>query len=667
MNKNTAKKRIEFLCKEIKRHNELYYNKAMPEIMDFEYDMLYKELEELEKKYPEYLLQDSPTQKVGATILENFKTIEHLSPMLSMDNTYSAQQLRDFDKRVKKNLCIDIVEYNVELKIDGVSINLVYDDGVFLYGTTRGDGQKGDDISYNLQTIKGIPLKLKEKVPGKIEIRGEAYISQDSFYKLNQQREKDELPLFANARNACAGSLKLLDPSQTEKRKIDLFVWGIGFSENKQFDAHSKALEFLKKNGFNVNPNSKVCKGIDKVIEYCDEWADKRRTLLFDTDGMVIKVDSIAYQKTLGATSKSPRWMIAYKFPAQRVLTKVKDVVFQVGRTGIITPVAIMEPVHVSGTTVSRATLHNFDEIKRLGVKIGDYVYIEKSGEIIPKIIEVNKDKRTGNEKEIKEPKECPVCSAEILKCEGEVALKCSSMKCSAQLTQRIIHFSSKGAMDIEGMGKAVCQQLVANGLVKDISDIYALEKKDLLKIEGFADKSAENLLKAIENSKQNELSRLIFGLGILHVGANSAWALSENFNSLKQLESVSEKDLEKISDIGSVMAQSIYDFFHDKQNLKVIDILEKKGVRITTPKIFKKESLLSGKSIVITGSLKKFTRSEIEKVVREKGGKPSSSVSKNTDILICGENAGSKLDKALELGVEVIKENDLKKIIGET
>ena len=665
MDKKKAKEHIELLRKEITRHNELYYVEAAAEISDKEYDQMYKELLQLEKEFPEYFMEDSPTQKVGGGIIEGFKTLEHLSPMLSMDNTYSHDDLKEFDKRVMKLLPGQKIQYNVELKIDGVSVNLVYEKGEFLYGTTRGDGQKGDDITHNLCTIKNIPKKTAINID-KLEIRGEAFIPKQDFIKVNNKREEKGIALFANARNACAGSLKLLDSNETKKRHINLMLWGLGFCEGLDLDTHQKALEFLESNKFHVNPNHKLCNSINEVIQFCDHWQDKRKDLNFDTDGMVIKVNSLEQQKILGATAKAPRWLIAYKFPAERALTVLSHVKFQVGRTGIITPVALMEPVLLSGSTVSRATLHNFDEIKRLDVKIGDHVVIEKSGEIIPKIIKVDKDKRTNNEKNIDIPEKCPSCSSQLHRDDDEVALRCDAMDCPAQLKNRIIHFASKDAMDIAGLGKAVCEQLVDKIIVKNILDIYNIKKEDLLELEGFADKSAENLIRSIEKSKNTDLYRLIFGMGILHVGVNAAWILANEFSSIDNIIDLSKEELLEVADVGLVMADSIHDFFNDEHNISIINGLKQKGIRMQEQVLKEGISELKGKSIVVTGSLEYFSRNDIEDIIRKKGAKASSSVSKNTDILVCGNNAGSKLDKARKFGILIIDEKKFKEMVGE-
>ena len=666
MQKKQAAKRIRELKKEIERHNRLYYVENRTEISDAEYDLLYKELEGLEKKFPEFKTPDSPTQKVGADIIDGFVSVKHLSPMLSMDNTYSHDEVREFDKRVKKGLGLKDIEYCVELKIDGVSVSLLYKNGSFVRAATRGDGLQGDDISNNIKTIKDIPMSFgkKRNTPKTIEVRGEAYIPKKWFEKLNQEKKRKGENLFANPRNACAGSLKLLDSGEAGKRHLDVFIWGIGYYEGAVFKTHSEVLEYLRGNGLNIIPHYRVCGSVEDVLEYCDMWQDKRSELGYVTDGMVVKVNSLKAQETLGRTSKAPRWIIAYKFPAERALTVLKEVNVQVGRTGAITPVAIMEPVHISGTTVSRATLHNFDEIERLDVRIGDHIYVEKSGEIIPKVISAVKEKRTGKEEKIHIPKACPSCGSPLHRDPEEVALRCDNVACPAQLKQKIIHFASKNAMDIKGMGVQVVDALVENKLIKEFSDIYKLKAEDLEKIDRFARKSAENLVSAIEKSKSKELNRLIFGLGIRHVGTHAAWILALRYSSLAKIKQESKESLMNLKEIGSVMAESVYDFFRTPKNIEVIEGLKKMGVK-TEEKINPVSTVLSGKIIVVTGTLKGYSRSQIETLIRQLGGSPSSSVSENTDFVLYGSEAGSKLDKAKALGVKMVDEKEFKKMIG--
>ncbi|MCM8818770.1 MAG: NAD-dependent DNA ligase LigA [Candidatus Omnitrophica bacterium] len=654
------KERIKELVDLLNYYNYMYYVENNPVISDYEYDKLYKELAELEEKYPEYKLPNSPTQKVGGQVLEGFRTIEHKIPMLSMDNTYSSEELIEFDKKIKRMGDVNEVDYVVELKYDGVAVSLHYEKGEFVLGVTRGDGFKGDDITENLKTIKTLPLKITYREP--IEVRGEVYMRKDDFEKLNKEREKNGDVLFANPRNATAGSLKLLDPKIVAQRNLQIFVYQ-GFIKNGP-ETHWEVLNFLKEIGFPVNPYRKLCKDIHKVIEYCNEWESKRFNLPYNIDGMVIKVNSILLQRTLGTTTKSPRWAVAYKFPAEQVTTVVKDVIIQVGRTGTLTPVAILEPVHVSGTTVSRATLHNFDEIKRLGIKIGDRVFIEKSGEIIPKVVKVIPEVRTGKEKNIPIPEFCPVCKSKVVKDKEEVAIRCPNIRCPAQVKERIIHFVGRDAMNIEGLGEKWVNILVDKGLLSDYGDIYYLKYDDLIKIERMGDKSVKNLLDSIERSKSTPFANLIYALGIRHIGVHASEILANEFNSIDELKNAGFEKLSSISEIGPIMAESIIDFFNNEENLKVIEKLKKAGVRMEKEKTEEKKDILSGLSFVITGTLKNYSRNEIENYIKKLGGKVSDSVSKKTDYLICGDQPGSKLQKAQTLGVKIISEEEFEKLV---
>ena len=666
--KKDIKKRIEELRQELIRHNKKYYVDNKPEVSDQEYDRLMDELKKLEEAYPESVTPDSPTQKVGGEAIKEFRTIEHKAPMLSIDNTYSPEEIIKFDERVKKNLEVDKLDYVVELKIDGVSISLLYENGVFILGATRGDGLKGDDVTLNLKTIKSLVLKLKSKkgagVPELFEARGEVYLPAKVFLELNEDKEALGEELFANPRNAAAGSLKLLDSSLVAKRHLDMWIYGVGYVKGSEFKTQSETLEFLKDSGFRVNPYIKKCGSIEEVIKYCNEWELKRHGLDYDIDGMVVKVDSFSYQRTLGQTSKSPRWMMAYKFPAERKETILEDIIVQVGRTGALTPVAVLKPIELAGSTVSRASLHNQDEIHRKGVKIGDYVLIEKAGEIIPQIVEVVKNKRNGSEQEFFMPKKCPACGSAVKKLKNEVALRCENIGCPAQLKEKIQHFASREAMDIEGMGDAVAAQLVDNKLVKDYGDIYSLKHEELANLDRMADKSASNLINAIEKSKSNSLNRLVYGLGIRHVGVRSAWVLASKFKTLDRLAEAGIDELQGINEIGPVMAESIYNFLRMDENRKVIERLKNKGVNIKEKDAGSKFSNIEGRNFVVTGSLENYSRHQIEELIRGSGGNASSSVSKNTDYLVAGKDPGSKFDKAKELGVKIIYENEFKKLI---
>ncbi|OIO33268.1 MAG: DNA ligase (NAD(+)) LigA [Candidatus Omnitrophica bacterium CG1_02_40_15] len=666
--KKDIKRRIEELRKNINCHNKRYYVDNRPEISDQEYDALMQELKKLEDSHPEFITPDSPTRKVGGEALKEFKTVEHKAPMLSMDNTYSPEEIIEFDERVRKNLEVDKLDYVVELKIDGVSISLLYENGKFMRGATRGDGVKGDDVTLNLKTIKSLPLKLEVKkgAPAlkSFEARGEVYMPAKSFLEINEEKEELGEELFANPRNAAAGSLKLLDSSRLAKRHLDMWIYGVGYVEGREFQTQSEALIFLRDSGFRVNPNIKKCSSIEKVIEYCNEWQEKRHKLEYDIDGMVIKVDSFSYQRSLGQTSKSPRWMIAYKFPAERKETILENILVQVGRTGILTPVAILKPIELAGSTVSRASLHNQDEIARKDARIGDHVLVEKAGEIIPQIVEVVKKKRKGAEKEFSMPEKCPVCGSSVKRLQSEVALRCENLSCPAQLKERIRHFASREAMDIEGMGDAIVAQLVDKKMIKDYGDIYILKHEELANLERMAGKSAANLISAIEKSKSNSFNRLVYGLGIRHVGVRSAWILASRFRSLDRLANSDIEELQSINEIGPVMAESIFNFFRTEENKKIIEKLRRNGVNTEEKYPSLKSKNLEGKTFVITGSLESFSRNEIEELIRKAGGNASSSVSKNTDYIVTGKDPGSKFEKAKQLGVKIIDESEFKKLI---
>lgn len=667
MGVDKVREEIEKLRDEIRRHDRLYYVMDSPEITDREYDRLYRRLKDLEDAHPGLVKADSPTQRVAGEPAKGFATVRHLAPMTSLDNTYSADELRSFDERVRKNLKEESVEYVVELKFDGVSISLVYEDGRWVRGATRGDGEKGDDVTNNLRTIRSIPLSMDRasgRPPRLIEVRGEVYMTKKVLKEINVEKDKASEEPFANPRNAAAGSLKLLDPALVAKRRLNVFIWGAGRCEGAAFRTHSELLQYLVKAGFRVNPHYKVCATIDEAIAYCDSWQSKREKLEFDVDGMVLKVNSISRQERLGYTSKSPRWSIAYKFPAEKAMTEVEDIIVQVGRTGTITPVAILKPVRLSGTTVSRATLHNFDEIARLDVRIGDKVYVEKSGEIIPKVLSVARQMRSGKEKAFIAPDRCPACGSKLVSSPDEVALRCTNAGCAAQLKESILHFASRNAMDIEGMGEAIVDQLVDKLLVKDYSDIYGLKLDQVRNLDRMADKSARNLIDAIEASKSNELHRLIYALGIRHVGERSGWLLAQHFGSMDRLMQADAEELAGIREIGPIVAGSICDFFRNRENARIIEKLRKALVRMTQPKAKAGLGRLDGKSVVITGTLESFSRSEAEELVRSLGGNVSSSVSKNTDILVCGKEPGSKLDKARSLGVKVIGEDEFKELV---
>jgi len=659
------KDRIEKIKELIRYHDYKYYVEAQPEISDYEYDQLLKELIQLETIHPECITQDSPTQRVSGKPLEEFISVPHRVPMLSLDNTYSFDELNEFHQRLVRWLGKEMIEYVVELKIDGVGVSLWYENGIFVQGLTRGDGKIGDDITLNLRTIHTIPLRLNKIVI--LEVRGEVYMNKEGFEKLNQERLiQGEVP-FANTRNATAGSLHLLDPKIVAQRPLNIFIHSLGFVEKWIFKTHYETLKEFETLGLMVNPHYKLCQGIEEVIAYCQEWENKREKLDYDVDGMVIKVNSLEEQKKLGFTARSPRWAIAYKFTAKQATTLLKEIIVQVGRTGALTPVAILEPVELVGAKISRATLHNEDEIRRKDIRVGDKVIIERSGDVIPKVVGVVAGKERGKIFEF--PKNCPVCGAEVYRPEGEAKSFCRSVNCPAQLKRRIEFFASRGCLDIEGLGTKVVEQLVEKGFLKEITDIYELKKhrEKLESLEGWGKKSVDNLIKNIELSKNKPFDRLINAIGIFHVGSQTAIALAKKFNTMERLASATEKELLEIEDIGPKVAASIRSFFKQPQTKTVISKLKEAGVNLgVTMPLSTHPMPYEGKEFVITGTLRNYTREEAEELIRKLGGKTSSNVSKKTSSLIVGEKPGSKLDKAKKLGVPQIKsedfENELKR-----
>ena len=642
----------------------MYYVLSQPEISDKEYDDFMKKLKELEDEYPEFKTADSPTARVGGGILEGFKTVKHRQKMLSLDNTYSFEELEDWVKRVHKGLGPnEKVEYAVEHKIDGVSANLTYEKGRLTIGATRGDGQTGEDVTQNIKNIRAIPLVLLgEDIPDFIEIRGEVYMERRDFEILNKEREKIGEVLFANPRNATSGSLKLLDSNIMAKRRLNFFAHSLGEYRGAEIQSQWEFLEKLKEWGVRTNPYSKLCKDLNEVIAYCKMWQEKREKLTYDIDGMVVKLNCMSQQKRLGFTLKSPRWAVAYKFPARQASTTVKDIVVQVGRTGVITPVAELEEVECGGVTIKHATLHNFDEIKRLRIKVGDQVLIERAGEVIPKVVKVVK---SGGGKPFSIPKKCEICKGKIVKeKEEDVAYRCINPSCPAQLERGLLHFASRQALDIVGLGEAVVKQLVRKGLVKDFAGIYSLKKENLLRLELFKEKKSENLLLAIEKSKQQPLSRLIYGLGIRHVGEKAAYVLAQRFKTLDNLLKAKLEDCDAIYEVGPVMAESIVQFFNQGNTRGLIRKLKNAGLNLEERVVSVKKSALTGKTIVFSGELKDYSRSQAEELVRRLGGNPSSSVSNSTDLVVAGENPGSKYDKAKKLGVKIIDERAFKELI---
>lgn len=667
MNKSQAKEKIEKLREQIHHHDYLYYGLSEPEVSDREYDFLMKQLLKLEEQFPEFKSDDSPTQRVGGALLDKFNTVEHKQKMLSLDNTYSIEELKQWQERLRKNLGVQKIEYVAELKIDGVSANLLYEKGRLVLGATRGDGQTGEDATVNIKTIRAIPLVLRgEDIPPSFEIRGEVYMPISELKKLNREKEKNNEPAFANPRNAASGSLHLLDSALVAKRLLSFFAHSLGACSKERFKTQWEFLQTIKNWGVCINPESKKFSSLSEVIAYCKDSQELRKKLAYEIDGVVVKVNSFAQQKSLGATLKSPRWAVAYKFPAQQATTKVIDIKVNVGRTGIITPVAILEPVECAGVTIRHSTLHNFDEMKRLGVKIGDRVLIERAGEVIPKVIKVIASVRTGKEKSFAIPKECPACSAPIIKEKQEdVAYRCINPSCPAQLARGLEHFASRDAMDIEGMGEAVVNQLVQRQLVKSFADIYRLTSRELSKLELFKEKKTRNLLEAIQASQKRPLSRLIFALGIRHVGEKAALTLANNFKSISSLMRASREQLEQIREIGPVMAESICEFFKRSQAKKLIQDFRKAGLLMKEEALEVKESALTAKRVVFTGILTNFSRSQAEKLAFDLGAEVSSSVSKQTDYLVVGENPGSKLERARQLGVAIIDEKQFLSLIG--
>jgi DNA ligase (NAD+) len=652
MDRQAAMKRIEELRELLNKYNYEYYVLDRPSVPDAEYDRLMQELIALEEQYPDLKTKDSPSQRVGGEALDAFQKVEHRTPMLSLANAFNEGDLRDFDRRVRQEVG-DNVMYVCELKIDGLAVSVRYEDGYFVQGATRGDGVTGEDITENLKTIRSLPLRLNEPVT--LEARGEAYMPKASFERLNEQRRKRGEELFANPRNAAAGSLRQLDPKIAASRHLDLFVYGLANAEELGIDSHSAALDYLQQLGFKTNPERRRCANIDEVIQFVNEWHEKRPHLPYEIDGIVVKVDSFEQQEQLGATAKSPRWAIAYKFPAEKLM----GIELSVGRTGVVTPTAILEPVRVAGTTVQRATLHNEDFIREKDIRIGDSVIIKKAGDIIPEVVNVVPDRRTGEEVPFVMPTHCPECGSELVRFDGEVALRCINPKCPAQIREGLIHFVSRQAMNIEGLGEKVISQLFREGLIHDVADLYRLTKEQLIRLERMGEKSATNLLRAIEASKQNSLERLLFGLGIRHVGAKAAKVLAEHFGTMDRLQTATKEELMAIHEIGEKMADSIVTYFSKPEVKELLNELRSYGVNMEykgpkTPKPGDVHSYFAGKTVVLTGKLESLSRNEAKEKIEQLGGKVTGSVSKNTDLVIAGADAGSKLAKAQQLNIEI-------------
>ncbi|MFZ0758532.1 MAG: NAD-dependent DNA ligase LigA [Candidatus Sulfotelmatobacter sp.] len=662
-------KEIVSLREKIRRHEYLYYVVDNPEISDAEFDKLMRRLKDLEAEHPELITPDSPTQRVGGKPREGFVKVPHSSPMLSLDNTYSEDELRDWERRVHELSGRSEVDYVCELKLDGMSLALIYEDGKLVRGITRGDGSIGEDVTLNVRTVRSVPLSIPKEnlkragIPADFEVRGELLMPLAAFKKMNEERESKGLSVFANPRNATAGTVRQLESKVTAERRLDYFTYMLLRDGRTFFDRHWKTLEALHAAGFKVNQNRKLVHGIDEAWAFIQQWEAKRESLPYEIDGIVIKVDRTALQDELGFTGKAPRWAIAYKYAARGAVTKLENVRWQVGRTGKLTPVAELTPVAIGGTTVRNATLHNMDEIERLGVKIGDWVRVERGGDVIPKVAEVDKEHPRGK-KEIEAPEKCPVCGTKVVRTEGEVDYRCVNANCPAKLRETILHFASRGVMNIDGMGDALVGQLTEQGLVKNVADIYKLTKSDLLSLERMGDKSAQNILDEIENSKRLPLERVIYGLGIRMVGERTAQFLAEHFGSMDALENAGVEELQDVNEVGPRIAESIVEFFSIAANRKLVGRLREAGLTLTGQKK-QRGTKLAGKTFVLTGTLAHFTRDEAKKMIEDAGGNVTGSVSKKTDYVVAGADAGSKLDKAKELGVQVIDEKEMQRIVG--
>jgi DNA ligase (NAD+) len=663
-----AKHEIEELRDKLRHHEYLYYVLDQPEISDAAYDRLMKRLEELEAAHPELITPDSPSVRVGGTPREGFQTVQHARPMLSLDNAFSYEQLRDFDRRVRQGSGREKIEYIAEHKFDGLSISLQYVNGGLARGVTRGDGRTGEDVTPNVKTIRSIPLRVepsvlkKLKLPPSFEVRGEVLMTRKAFDAMNRQQEESGGKIFVNPRNAAAGSVRVLDPSITARRRLEFFAYYLLVDGEVPFAKHSESLEALKQLHFRASEDWKLCDGIEEVFKYCDVWEPKREKLPYEIDGVVIKVNSLGIQRELGFTAKAPRWAIAYKYPARQETTVVNDIRVQVGRTGTLTPVAVLEPVQVGGVTVSRSTLHNMDEIERLGLQIGDTVLIERAGEVIPHVLKVTKE--GANRKPFRMPKNCPECGSAIHRAEGEVAYRCVNAACPAKRKESLLHFASRHAMDINGLGDKIVDQLVDKGMVKDVADLYTLKLDDVAELERMGEKSAQNLLEQIAASKKLSLARLIYALGIRMVGERTGQLLAEHFSSLDELAEAKEEQLFEVTEVGPKVAAAIAEFFSESANRKIIKKLDKAGVRPTAEKRVLKSQKFAGKSFVFTGALTNRSREEAGQLVMQHGAKVSGSVSKKTDYVVVGTDPGSKYDKAKELGVPVLTEPEFEKLL---
>ncbi len=664
MNKQEAKKRIDELNKLTAYYAKKYYDDDNPDISDFEYDMLMVELRNLEKEYPEFISKDSLTQHVGGTVKEGFAKVEHEIPLQSLQDIFDFEELYAFDERTKKTLGTQDVNYVVETKIDGLSVSLEYINGEFFRGATRGNGLVGEDITENLKTIKHIPQKLTEPVT--ITVRGEVFIGKSEFEAMNQERIENEEPLFANARNAAAGSLRQLDSKITASRPLDIYIFNVQKSEDIKFTSHYESLDYMKKLGFNVNPVIEKCNTIPEAIEAIKKIGENRDDLTFGIDGAVIKVDNLEQREILGTNYKTPKWAIAYKYPPEQKATKLKDIVFQVGRTGAITPMAILEPVKVAGSTISKTTLHNEDFVLEKDLKIGDIVIIQKAGDVIPEVVGVLKEKRDGTERAFVIPEKCPVCGADAIREEGEAIRRCIGIECPAKQYRNIIHFASREAMNIKGLGDNIIEEFLNREFIKNIADLYELKLEDIASLKKNGKKFAQNLIDSINASKSNDLYRLINGFGIRHIGVKAAKQLAKKYKNMDNLMNASLESLNSVDDMGEIMAESVFEFFAQPQTQDLINRLKNYGLNMEALEEESTDLRFDGKIFVLTGALDKFSRKEAEEIIERFGGKTSSSVSKKTSYVLAGEDSGSKLTKAQELGVQVISEADFEKMIEE-
>ncbi len=658
------KKEVETLRKELRHHSYLYYVLDRPEITDYEFDHMYRKLVDLEKAYPELVTPDSPTQRVGAKASDDFQKVRFRKPMLSLANAFSADELREFDQRVKSGLGVDHVEYITELKIDGLSMNLIYENGTLVQGLTRGDGRVGEDVTSNVKTIHTVPLYI-ENAPPYMEVRGEVYMPRKSFISLNEERDEAGIMPFANCRNAAAGSLRQLDPHVTASRNLAFFAYALGDIEGLEINSQEELLQQLSAFHFQVNPNYRKWDSIEGVIRGVNEWEVKRHDLGYDTDGMVIKVNSFAQQNQLGATVKDPKWAMAYKYPPEEVETRIEKIVVTMGRTGVLTPSADLTPVHLAGTTVKRATLHNLDFIREKDIRQGDYVRIYKAGEIIPEIATVLKEKRNGSEKPFEMPETCPVCGGPVSRVEGEAAYRCTNPECGGVVREKLIHFASRDAMNIEGLGPSVVDSLLAYHLVSDPADFYRLQAADIEQIERMGEKSANNLVAAIANSKGQGMAKLLFGLGVRFLGAKGAELIAARYHTMQALQEASESDIQKTEGIGKVIAGSLYDYLHDAKNLLILDKLRNAGVLMDEVKEEVTGGAFTGEMVVLTGKLSRMGRREASELIKSLGGQTQSSITNKTTLVVAGEDAGSKLEKAREKNISIINEDDFLKRAG--